>query len=57
MTFFNVLSQLNYESQLSDGIGVFSDQTNHYWIATQLQLLGTKFIESDKKPVLVLLST
>ena len=30
----NVVSQLNYESQLSDVVGIYSDQANHYGWST-----------------------
>ena len=42
-------SQLNYESQLSDIAGVYSDEVHHYRLSTRLQTLGTKFIKSDEK--------
>ena len=52
ITFLNAVSLLNHENQLSDVVGICSDQAYHYWLSLQLQLLGTTVIKSHKKPVL-----
>lgn len=52
ITFLNAVSLLNHENQLSDVVGICSDQAYHYWLSIQWQLLGTTVIKSNKKPVL-----
>ena len=47
----NCASQLIYETKLSDVVGVYSDEINHYWLSKKLQLLRTKLIESYEKNI------
>ena len=35
ITFLNAVSLLNHENQLSDVVGICSDQAYHYWLSIQ----------------------
>ena len=47
----NVINGLEYQNQVKDVLSDCGEEVNHYRLSTQLQILKTKFVESNKKTV------
>ena len=47
----NVINGLEYQNQPEDVLSHYSEETNQYRLSTQLQILKTKFVDSNEKTV------
>ena len=47
----NVINGLEYQNQLEDVCSDYGEEVNHYRLSTQLQILKTKFVDSNEKNV------
>ena len=47
----NVIYGLEYQNQLEDVLSDYGEEINHYRLSTQLQILKTKFVDSNEKIV------
>ena len=45
----NVINGLKYQNQLEDVLSRYSKEINQYRLSTQLQILKTKFVDSNEK--------
>ena len=45
----NVINGLEYQNQLEDVLSRYSKEINQYRLSTQLQILKTKFVDSNEK--------
>ena len=47
----NVINESEYQTQLEDVLSDYGDEINHCRLSAQLQILKTKFVESNEKTV------
>ena len=47
----NVINRLEYQNQPDDVLSHYSEETNQYRLSTELQILKTKFVDSNEKTV------
>ena len=47
----NVINGLEYQNQLEGVRSDYNKEINHYRLSTQLQILKTKFVDSNEKNV------
>ena len=52
----NVINGLEYQNQPEDVLSHYSEETNQYRLSTQLQILKTKFLDSNEKSVSVVIN-
>ena len=45
----NVVNRLEYQNQLEDNLSDYGEEVNHYRLSAQLQILKTKFVDSNEK--------
>ena len=47
----NAINGLEYQNQLEDILSDYGEEVNHYRLSAQLQILKTKFVDSNEKTV------
>ena len=51
-----MINGLEYQNQPEDVLSHYSEETNQYRLSTQLQILKTKFLDSNEKTVSVVIN-
>ena len=49
--FLNVINGLEYQNQLENVLSDYVEEINHYSLSVQIQILKTKFVDSNEKTV------
>ena len=49
--FLNVINGLEYQNQLENVLSDYGEEINYYSLSVQIQILKTKFVDSNEKTV------
>ena len=49
--FLNVINGLEYQNQLENVLSDYGEEINDYSLSVQIQILKTKFVDSNEKTV------